>query len=145
MGDQFQASLKYSDCPVLHPGPSACGVTESQGPPWRRGHEAVSWFSLWGVGLLQGGPVASPSQVEKVLLVTCDHGCLLVISKLRSRLEGNLRLRGEVTCFVRTQTDEWFSWFGGPGLPGCQALSLTYSDHMSHFVQDRPTCTFALT
>lgn len=102
MGDQFQASLKYSDCPVLHPRPSACGVTESQGPPWRRGHEAGSWFSLWGLDLLQGGLVASPSQGEKVVLMTCDHGSLLVISKLGSRSEGNLRLRGEVTCFVTT-------------------------------------------
>ena len=70
MGDEFQASLRYSDCPVLYPGPSACGVTEIQGPPWRRGHEAGSWFSLCSLGLLQSGPVASPShsQGEKIVL-----------------------------------------------------------------------------
>lgn len=147
MGDEFQASLRYSDCPVLYPGPSACGVTEIQGPPWRRGHEVGSWFSLCSLGLLQSGPVASPShsQGEKIVLTTCDRGSLLVVSEPGSRSEGNLRLGGEVICFGRTQTDQWFSWIGGPGLPGCQAASLTYSDDMSHFAQDKPTCTCDLT
>lgn len=31
--DELQASLRYSNCPVLHAGPSACGVTEIQGHP----------------------------------------------------------------------------------------------------------------